>query len=141
MNNPFLVGIFQGQVNNYFCFLFIVLFLFPCVHCTFQCSIALGDKNLTRFPSNVLAVLNCTFNGHSADAIQWTLNGQRIEDEHILVDPKGNNKWSAVVLTNMTYVKDPGKFECIVKRGQEVPSCSVHPSKAFLFVFRLNKSV
>ena len=96
--------------------------------CVFQCTISLGDKNLTRSPVTVVVVLNCTISGRSANAFNWTIDGKQVKKEHILLDPKENKKWSAVVLENMT--KEAEKFECKAKRGEEMASCFVYPGKA-----------
>lgn len=105
----------------------VALFSFKPVLCVFQCSISLGDKNLTRSPITVVAVLNCTISGRSANAFNWTIDGKQVKKEHILLDPKENKKWSAVVLENMT--KEAEKFECKAKRGEEMASCFVYPAK------------
>lgn len=100
------------------------------------------DIGLTKHPSRVAVVLNCTFNQPSVDAVIWTRNVQPIEDNNILKDSKDNKRWSAVVLyTNSSSYQDVGKFTCKAKRGQDVvSSCSVHPCKTLSFVvFNLSK--
>ncbi|XP_022807987.1 hemicentin-1-like [Stylophora pistillata] len=105
----------------------VVFFSFKSVLGIFQCSIGLGDKSLARSPINVLAVLNCTLNGRSANVFKWTLDGKQVKEEHTLQDPKENKKWSAVVLKNMT--KDIETYKCKAERGKENASCSVSPAK------------
>lgn len=125
------------------CILFNILSVLCWLHFTggtFQCSITPGNKNLTKHPSRVIVVLNCTFNRRSVDTVIWTRNGQQVEDEFILEDSTANKKWSAVVLyASFTPVQDDSKFTCKANRGQDVvSSCSVHPGKILSFVSFLN---
>ena len=94
-----------------------------------KCTITPGDRNLTKYPAAVIAVLNCTFNGRSVDTFSWTRNKQPVEN-NTLVDSAKRKKWSAAVLyTNSTSVQDADEFTCVAKSGKDVYSCSVRPSK------------
>lgn len=111
----------------------LILAVFLKVHfseCKFRCKISEGDKQLNPHPFSALVVLNCSFYGAYVDAINWTRNGQPVEDEHIQADPQVNKMWSAVVLPNVTRQQDVGsRFKCVAKHGQEETSCSAVPSK------------
>lgn len=101
------------------------------------CAITPGDRNLTKHPTAVILVLNCTFNGRSVDTVSWKRNKQPVLN-NTLVDSAKRKKWSAAVLyRNSTSIQDVGKFTCVAKRGQHVFSCSVQPSKALLCGFWL----
>ena len=94
-----------------------------------KCTITPGDRNLTKYPAAVIAVLNCTFNGRSVDTFSWTRNKQPVEN-NTLVDSAKRKKWSAAVLyTNSTSVQDADVFTCVAKSGKDAYSCSVRPSK------------
>lgn len=107
----------------------ILLVLSKCHSVDSKCSITPGDRNLTKYPTAVIVVLNCTFNGRSVDTVSWKRNKQPFEN-NTLVDSAKRKKWSAVVLyTNSTTIQDVGEFTCVANRGKDVYSCSVQPSK------------
>ena len=102
--------------------------------CKFRCIIFPGVQNLANQPSGVNAFLNCSFDRIIVGAVNWTRNGQPVEEESILADPQVNKTWSAVVLPDMTVNQDVGEFTCAAKSGQDVSSCSTRPSKKDIYM-------
>ena len=135
-------SVFKGLLNRVLLILhnYSFLFLLPvCLkvyltECYLSCIISPGDKNLVKHPSRVTVVLNCSFHGGSFDTVDWTMNGQPVAEENIMLDPQRKTKWSAVVLTNVTSDKDPRVFKCVMWRGEEYTSCDASPGKFILFL-------